>query len=182
MRLLGQKINSEIPPNSKMAPPVQQSFANPTADGSSSNGEKSKGNPSWKRTSRTGLLKSEPPTKEQKPPSDKSSKTSSQNQPHHSSSSVDAAAAAPDIVSWLPLLKKTSAMASNESSGEAIGQSAGVTPIGLFCSESDNSTTNFASPKLAAKHNQALKMAAVSTRHHHQLAPSGVQKITEQKK
>ena len=54
------------------------------------------------------------------------------------------------IVSWLPLLKKTSALSTKD-----------TPPNGIFLEES---STSFASPKLAAKHANALMLAAVSKR------------------
>ena len=70
------------------------------------------------------------------------------------SSKASTAAPPQDIVSWLPLLKKTSAVPPSDLAKP---------PSGIFMNE-EPSCTSFASPKLAAKHNNALRLAAASSR------------------
>ena len=71
------------------------------------------------------------------------------------------------------VLKKTSALATET-------ETTATPPAGVVGFFSQEDPTNFASPKLAAKHNHALALAAVSTRHHQQPTASSVVQKTEQ--
>ena len=170
----GPNIFDMIPPPPTYPPPLVQ-LQSATCNSQVSSHPVNKN--SWKRTSRTGLLKSSDADKETvcttEAAAAKKGKLLSQNNGKggHPSSSMDTTA--PDIVSWLPLLKKTSALATET-------ETTATPPAGVVGFFSQEDPTNFASPKLAAKHNHALALAAVSTRHHQQPTASSVVQKTEQ--